>query len=297
MNTTDKQKQISRLLKKCDIKDANGIDSSEELTTALQIMAENSASQEEIDAYKMTNKELALSLLDEPLSDIPMGQVIQFVKLVKREYDTFKQAVNRNENVCNQFKRFNAVSEYLDDIIAGLSDEGEFIETPELNTIGVEFIDLDENSDAELCLNEIKNKFEYSDAVIRLLEQGVTDNNIPLMSVTSFYLTIVTLYLHYIIEQLELSETMDSIKKINEAEYVVLNIYDRWTIHVDKKKKEIFQEDQRHINLYNECKNISNEDDKIGSLFYCIAQSRLTNSQYDIWEKYLKIQVAYSPKL
>ena len=86
------KKQIERLLKKCDIKEANGMNSDKELMEALQIMAAHPAPQEEVDAYVDGYTKLALSILDEAeevLSDIPMGRAMQFAKLVNREYETF----------------------------------------------------------------------------------------------------------------------------------------------------------------------------------------------------------------
>ena len=37
------------------------------------------------------------------------------------------------------------------------------------------------------------------------------------------------------------------IQEINESEYVILNIKNTWFIHIDKNKKEIFQENHYHI--------------------------------------------------
>ena len=79
------------------------------------------------------------------------------------------------------------------------------------------------------------------------------------------------------------------IQEINNAEYVILNINNIWNIHIDKKGKEIFQENHYHINNFNNCKNaINNKYDNIGCLFYSVAQSCLTYAMYNQWKPYIK---------
>ena len=79
------------------------------------------------------------------------------------------------------------------------------------------------------------------------------------------------------------------ITEINDAEYVVLNIGGIWNIHINKKEKEIFQENHYHINCFDQCKTIiSNEYESIGSLFYTILQSCLTCTVYNRWKRYME---------
>ena len=79
------------------------------------------------------------------------------------------------------------------------------------------------------------------------------------------------------------------IAEINNAEYVVLNISGIWNVHINKKEKEIFQENHYHINCFDECKaTISSERESIGSLFYSIVQSCLTHTVYNQWKKYIE---------
>ena len=76
--------------------------------------------------------------------------------------------------------------------------------------------------------------------------------------------------------------------KINNAKYVILDILGFWTIHIDKNKNEIFQENQYHINRYSDSKAAIKEgSDTIGSLFYLIYKSCLTYESFKKWEKYI----------
>ena len=78
------------------------------------------------------------------------------------------------------------------------------------------------------------------------------------------------------------------IYKINNAKYVILNILGFWSIHIDKDKNEIFQENQYHINRYSDSENLMKEGtDVIGSLFYIICKSCLNRESFKKWEKYI----------
>jgi len=206
MNKNDNKTQIERLLKKADIKEINGINCTEEVLDAIDLLLQNPVPEEVVDTYVSEYTTLALSLLEEPLSDIPMGQVMQFTKLVNKEYETFKDMFkNKCESliICQQFWRLNAASEYLSDIIMKLSDKEEFIETPELNEIKMELVKVNPDDDISVYTDAIEKTFEYYDAVIKLLMQGVETNNVALMSVAIFYLTTTNLYNHYTIEYME----------------------------------------------------------------------------------------------
>lgn len=79
------------------------------------------------------------------------------------------------------------------------------------------------------------------------------------------------------------------IAEINNAEYVILNIGGIWSVHINKKKQEIFQENHYHTNCFDECKTIINSEcDSIGILFYVISQSCLTHAVYNQWKKYIE---------
>ena len=197
------KKQIERLLKKSDIKEANGMNCSEELTEVLKLIAMHPAPMEEVDAYRNWYTTLALSLLKEPLSDIPMGRVTQFTKILNAEYNAFREECKGKKRpvcICNQFDRLEAVSEYLDYVIMDLSDKEEFVETPELNNIEMELVNAEPNCEASVYIDTIEKTLDYYDAVIKLLNKGVETNDIALMSVTIFYLATTNLYLHYSIE-------------------------------------------------------------------------------------------------
>ena len=80
----------------------------------------------------------------------------------------------------------------------------------------------------------------------------------------------------------------DIIYKINNAKYVVLNIIGIWSIHIDKNRNEIFQENQYHINRYSDSEYLMKEGtDAIGSLFYIISKSCLTYETFKKWEIYI----------
>lgn len=76
--------------------------------------------------------------------------------------------------------------------------------------------------------------------------------------------------------------------KLNNAQYVILNILGFWNIHIDKDKNEIFQENQYHINRYSDSENLMKEGtDDVGALFYIICKSCLTYEIFEKWEKYI----------
>ena len=81
----------------------------------------------------------------------------------------------------------------------------------------------------------------------------------------------------------------DIVYKLNNAQYVILNILGIWNIHIDKYKNEIFQENQYHINRYSDSENAIKEesDTIIGSLFYLICKSCLTYESFNKWGKYI----------
>ena len=47
--------------------------------------------------------------------------------------------------------------------------------------------------------------------------------------------------------------------KLNNAQYVILNILGIWNIHIDKDKSEIFQENQYDVNRYSDSENLVKE--------------------------------------
>lgn len=76
--------------------------------------------------------------------------------------------------------------------------------------------------------------------------------------------------------------------KLNNAQYVILNILGIWNIHIDKDKSEIFQENQYHLNRYIDSEAAMKERlDTIGALFFLICKSCLTYESFKKWEKYI----------
>lgn len=76
--------------------------------------------------------------------------------------------------------------------------------------------------------------------------------------------------------------------EINNAKYVILDIMGLWSIHIDKDKNEIFQENQYHVNRYNDSESsMKDGTDTIGALFYLICKSCLTYERFENWEKYI----------
>ena len=120
-NANESRKEIDRLLKKSKIKEANNLDNTKEIETVCSLMVKNGPTAEEMEVYKDRIRNIVLSLMTEPMSDIPKGQIIQLIQLEKQELDNFKSIYFEYKagmltinDLKEQHTKVNAVMQYLD---------------------------------------------------------------------------------------------------------------------------------------------------------------------------------------
>ena len=88
--------KIQRLGTKYDIKEANGTDGSKELHEMLTTLGSTiDNSDGHVYAFIAKTEALAKTLINEPLSDIPMGRIMQLIPIMEREYECFKDICNK----------------------------------------------------------------------------------------------------------------------------------------------------------------------------------------------------------
>ena len=133
----ESRKEIDRLLKKSKIKEANNLDNTKEIETVCSLMVKNGPTAEEMEVYKDRIRNIVLSLMTEPVSDIPKGQIIQLIKLEKQELDNFKSIYFEYKagmltinDLKEQHTKVNAVMQYLDEILMSFVHNDDCKEIP-----------------------------------------------------------------------------------------------------------------------------------------------------------------------
>ena len=206
---TDDRKQIEHLLKKSDVKEANGMDYKKELIEIFQLISLHQSNPIAHEAYRNRYIQVALSLLNEPLSDIPMGRVVQFLNVFKREFASFKDMYNKykEKNISalelkEQYERFSSVLKYLCKLLSENGDHEttyiqELDEIPELkDNVLVEVGETDINKYYE----SLEYAFLYYEYMISFVQKAIDTNDKALLNATSFCIGAENLYVNCIID-------------------------------------------------------------------------------------------------
>lgn len=201
-NIEKDRKEIKKLLNKANIKEVNGLDDSAEMDQILQLMALHPAPQDEVSAYVENYQKLTLSLLDEPLSDIPMGRVLQFQKVFEKELENFKVVYEKYKNndmdiesLLKQHEMFNAACESLDDALLENGDK-ETNYFPEMDKITENLIIIQSGeTDIIKYYESLESLFAYFESVSSFINQAIDTNDKGLMNAISYNLGVGNLYL------------------------------------------------------------------------------------------------------
>lgn len=196
------RKEIKKLLNKANIKVANGMNDSAEMEQILQLMALHPAPQDEVSAYVEKYQKLALSLLDEPLSDIPMGRVLQFQKVFEKELENFNVVYKKYKNkdigieaFLKQHEMFNAACESLDDALVENGDK-ETNYFPEMDKITENLIIIQsDETDIDKYYESLESLFAYFKSVSSFINQAIETNDKGLINAIAYNLGSGNLYL------------------------------------------------------------------------------------------------------
>lgn len=208
-NIEQDKKEIERLLHKSDIKEVNGMDSAEDIDAALCLMSEHGADKEDVDSYVNDYTNTALSLLGEPLSEIPRGRIVQFLSILECElkhvvtaYEECKKQNIEPADFMTQYNAFHAAGMYLSDLLMESGDK-ETMYIPGLDEIEVytnmPLIDVGKAS-LEKHHEVIAHAFSCFDCFISFARQAIENNDTALMSAVSFNIDLMGMYLHHIID-------------------------------------------------------------------------------------------------
>ena len=210
--------EVKRLMRKIEVKDANEMDNSEEWNKVFQIMSEHGASREDVDAYREHNKQTALSLLKEPLSDIPRGRMIQFLNIFENELNKYKESFRlfRNQKVdisalMEQYDKFSSVLSYFSDFLVENGDhETDYI--PGLDDTDAyknnKPIDIGESKLRE-HYEAVEHAFACYECLAEYARNAIENADSALMNAVSFNMDVLDLYINGIMEFIENENASD----------------------------------------------------------------------------------------
>lgn len=196
----ENKKHVEYLLKKSRMKEANGLNGGRELEEAVAVVMQNPAPQEEVAAHVENYTELALSLLEESLSDIPAGRAVQFLTVMDREYARFKEVYKQYKKAeCSgaglyaQFDRFYAASDYLSGILGDIGDGGT-VSIPELDNIQDVTVNYTGSAEMDVYLDALDKILDYYDALIAVIHKAVETGGKIMYSTISFCMDTANMY-------------------------------------------------------------------------------------------------------
>ena len=204
--------EVKRLMRNIEVKDANEMDNSDEWNKVFQIMSEHGASREDVDAYREHYKQTALSLLKEPLSDIPRGRMIQFLNIFKNELNKYKESFRlfRSQKVdisalMDQYDKFSSVLSYFSDFLVENGDhETDYI--PGLDETEAyknnKLIDIEE-SDLNEYYKAVEQAFDCYSCLAEYALKSIENADEALMNAVSFNMDVLDLYINGIMEFIE----------------------------------------------------------------------------------------------
>lgn len=204
--------EVKRLMRKIEIKDANEMDNSEEWNKVFQIMSEHGASREEVDAYREHYTQTALSLLKEPLSDIPKGRMLQFLNIFENELNKYKEVfqlfMNQKVDISvlmNQYDKFSSVLSYFSDFLVENGDhETDYI--PGLDETDAyrnnKLIDIGESKLSE-HYEAVEHAFACYECLTEYTRNAIENADAALMNAVSFNMDVLNLYINRVMEFIE----------------------------------------------------------------------------------------------
>lgn len=204
--------EVKRLMRKIEVKDANEMDNSEEWNKVFQIMSEHGASREDVDAYREHYTQTALSLLKEPLSDIPRGRMLQFLNIFENELNKYKESFRlfRNKKVdisalMEQYDKFSSVLSYFSNLLVENGDhETDYI--PGLDKTDAyrnnKLIDIEE-SDINEYYKAVEQAFDCYSCLAEYAIKSIENADAALMNAVSFNMDVLDLYINGIMEFIE----------------------------------------------------------------------------------------------
>lgn len=206
------QDKIKKLMHKIEVKDVNEMDNSEEWNKVFQIMSEHGASREEVDAYREHYTQTALSLLEEPLSDIPRGRMLQFLSIFENELNKYKEAFRlfRNQKVdisalMEQYDKFSSVLSYFSDFLLENGDhKTDYV--PGLDETDAyrnnKPIDIGESKLSE-HYEAVEHAFACYECLAEYARNAIENADTVLMNAVSFNMDVLNLYINRVMEFIE----------------------------------------------------------------------------------------------
>ena len=210
--------KIQRLGTKYDIKEANGTDGSKELHEMLTTLGSTiDNSDGHVYAFIAKTEALAKTLINEPLSDIPMGRIMQLIPIMEREYECFKDICNKYMNgdkdisasmIREQFDRFYAISEFTATSFRNLGDHKTIMwpEFTELNKNEPDVINLAKikANDMDTLLVAFENWTHVYDNLIIAMKNVFESKDMEHFNSVFFVIGVENVYAGDIVRLLEL---------------------------------------------------------------------------------------------
>lgn len=205
----ESRKEIDRLLKKSKIKEANNLDNTKEIKTVCSLMVKNGPTAEEMEVYKDRIRNIVLSLMTEPVSDIPKGQIIQLIKLEKQELDNFKSIYFEYKagmltinDLKEQHTKVNAVMQYLDEILMSFVHNDDCKEIPEIERIINNTIQVNIEDDLDKIHEALEYMIMYFDSLFLYMCQITETYESALINTIMFHMGVGNLYTGQIIDMI-----------------------------------------------------------------------------------------------
>lgn len=204
--------KIKKLVHKSEIKEINGIDDTNELTEVFRMMAENGPGREEIDEYKEHYMRTAVSLLKEPLSEIPMGRLIQFVDVFEKELQKFKESYQdfRKQHIdfsvfMDQYDKFSSVLSCLSNSLVENGDQ-ETTYIPgldEMKPFANNVLVVAGETDVNKYYESLEHAFPCYDCLFSYVKKALNENDKALMNAVSYNIDVEDLYVGNLIACIE----------------------------------------------------------------------------------------------
>lgn len=206
-NTNEDRKEIERLLNKSKIKEANNLDSIKEIEKVCALMVKNGPTMEEMKEYKDRIRNIVLSLMAEPMSDIPKGQIIQLIQLEKKELDNFKSTyfeykagISTIGDLKEQHTKVNAVMQCLDEILMSFVQSEEYEEIPEVEKVVNNAIQVNIDDSIIECQRALEYMIIYFDVLFPYMNKITETYESKLINTIMFHMGIGNLYTGQIID-------------------------------------------------------------------------------------------------
>lgn len=205
------RKEIEQILNKIKLKEVNGLDVTKEWDRVFYLISLHPAKQKDVAKYSEDYTETTLSVLGEPLSDIPLGRVIQITSAaehkltdVETAFMSYKKQGITNDELKEEYHVFSSVIVFLCRILCEYGDKTSTC-IPELDKTDAYkdnvVIDIVSATNDER-INAILKTFDCYKCLLSILRNGITNDDKQIMSAVSFNLEILDMYVNNLITYL-----------------------------------------------------------------------------------------------